>query len=265
MTAAATQAPSVRYAAAAGIARIELQRPDRLNAWTPTLGRELLAALERARGERAVLISGAGRAFSAGADLTLADELRPDGDPDVHTALRRIYNPVIRAVRDLPLPVIAAVHGAAVGIGCSLALACDFVVAAESARFDLGFARVGLIPDGGASASLLARVGLARATELVMLAEPIGTADALRFGLINRVHRDDDLAAQADALAARLAAGPTLAYAGTKRVFNAHAYPRLAAQLELEDDVQQQLKLSDDFAEGVLAFRERRPPRFEGR
>jgi 2-(1,2-epoxy-1,2-dihydrophenyl)acetyl-CoA isomerase len=165
----------------------------------------------------------------------------------------------------MPKPVLAAVNGPAVGIGCSLALACDLIIARESAYFLLAFVNIGLVPDGGSSLLLPERVGLARAAEMAMLGERIGAKQALDWGLINRVAADDEFAGAVDALAARLAAGPTAAYAGAKRQFNEWLFGRMDAQLELEASIQQQAAASGDFLEGVQAFLEKRPPAFEGR
>jgi 2-(1,2-epoxy-1,2-dihydrophenyl)acetyl-CoA isomerase len=259
---------TLRYDAADGVARIELHRPEALNAWTPQLGRELLAALEHAGHDgavRAMLITGAGRAFSAGADVKNPRELTPDGEADLSTRLREIYNPVVLAVRTAPKPVIAAVNGAAAGLGCSLALSCDFVLAAESAYFLLAFVHLGVIPDAGASFFLAERTGTLRATQLVMLGERLPATTAHEWGLVTSVHGDDELRGAAEALAARLAAGPTVALANMKRVLNAAAHARLAEQLELEAAVQQEHATTSDYAEGVLAFKEKRRPRFTGR
>ena len=250
-----------------GELRVVLDRPETMNAWNAELGGELREALELARREpqvRVVVVSGAGRAFSSGADLRAGFELRPDGRPDVRSALDGIFHPLIRAVRDLPKPVIAAVNGPAVGIGCSLALACDLVVARESAYLSLGFGGIGLAPDGGASVLLPARVGLTRAAELALLGERLPARQALEWGLVNRVVADDAFEAEVDALAARLAAGPTRAYAGVKRLLNAWMLRGLAEQLDLEAEIQQELAGSDDFLEGVQAFLERRPAAFGG-
>jgi 2-(1,2-epoxy-1,2-dihydrophenyl)acetyl-CoA isomerase len=216
-------------------------------------------------GVRVVVITGAGRAFSAGADLKAGFDATPAGHPDVGTALRERYHPIIAGLRRMPKPVVAAVNGPAVGIGCSLALACDLVVARESAYFLLAFVNIGLVPDGGSSLLVPERVGLARAAEMAMLGERIGARQALEWGLINRVTADDELDATVDALAARLAAGPTRAYAGAKHQLDAWLFARLDAQLELEAGMQQEAAESADFREGVLAFLEKRPPAFEGR
>ena len=165
----------------------------------------------------------------------------------------------------MPKPVVAAVNGPAVGIGLSLALAADLVVAAESAYLLLAFVNIGLVPDGGSSLFVPARVGFARATEMAMLGERIPAAQALEWGLVNRVVADDAFAAEVAALRDRLAAGPTRSYAGTKRQLNHWLYARMDEQLELEADIQQEMAGSPDFVEGVTAFVQKRPPAFEGR
>jgi 2-(1,2-epoxy-1,2-dihydrophenyl)acetyl-CoA isomerase len=250
------------------VAWITLNRPEALNAWTPQLAREMIAALDHAAASfdiGAVVIAGAGRGFSSGTDLMHPGLLPEAGTkPDVLTLLRDEYNPLITRVRTLPKPVIAAVHGGAVGIGCALALAADLVIAAKSAYFLLAFANIGLALDGGASALLVGRVGHGRASELALLADRIGAEQALGWGLANRVVADDQLLPAAGELAARLAAGPTGAYATIKRTLNAAAYPRLAEILELEATLQQERAESEDFLEGVQAFLQKRPAKFTG-
>lgn len=251
-----------------GAARIELNRPDKMNAWEATLTRDLLAALERVASDdelRAVLLTGVGRGFCSGADLSAGFELTSDGRPDLQRALRERYHPVILGIRELPKPVVAAVNGAAVGVGCSLALACDLILAAESAYFLLAFVNIGLAPDGGSSAFVPTRAGIARAAEMAMLGERISAAKALDWGLVNAVHPDGELADAADELVARLAAGPTRSYAAVKRQLNAWAYPGLTEQLELEASIQQEQAQTRDFTEGVTAFLQKRPAAFEGR
>lgn len=252
-----------------GLGRITLNRPDRLNAWTAELGHELKdAVVERAAESevRAVLVTGAGRAFSSGADLRAGFDPHPDdGRPDVRKELNEIYHPLIAGVRDLEKPVVAAVNGPAVGIGCSLALACDLVLAAESAYFMLAFVNIGLMPDGGSTLFVPATAGKARAFEMALLGERVTSERALEWGLVNAVHPDERLMEEAEALAARLAAGPTRSYAGAKRALNRMLYPDLQRQLDLEAEIQHDLARTDDFVEGVGAFVEKRPAAFRGR
>ncbi|HEX4805699.1 MAG TPA: enoyl-CoA hydratase-related protein [Conexibacter sp.] len=253
---------------AGGAARIELNRPEKMNAWDATLTRDLRAALAHVAEDdalRAVLLTGAGRGFCSGADLSAGFDTTPEGQPDLQTSLHERYHPVIRTIRELPKPVVAAVNGGAVGVGCSLALACDLVLAAESAYFLLAFVNIGLVPDGGSSAFIPARVGLTRALEMALLGERVHAPQALEWGLVNAVHPDGELAGAADALVARLAAGPTRSYAGAKRQLNAWAYRELERQLELEAAIQQEQALTRDFVEGVTAFLQKRAAAFEGR
>jgi 2-(1,2-epoxy-1,2-dihydrophenyl)acetyl-CoA isomerase len=253
---------------AGGAARIELNRPEKMNAWDATLTRDLQAALERVAADdelRAVVLTGAGRGFCSGADLSAGFDPTPNGTPDLQRSLRERYHPVILGLRALPKPVVAAVNGGAVGVGCSLALACDLVLAAESAYFLLAFVNIGLVPDGGSSAFVPARAGAARAAQMAMLGERVGAAQALEWGLVNAVHADGELGAAADALAAKLAAGPTRSYAGAKRQLNAWLYPGLEDQLELEAEIQQEQARTADFMEGVTAFLQKRPAAFQGR
>jgi 2-(1,2-epoxy-1,2-dihydrophenyl)acetyl-CoA isomerase len=258
----------IRVHRARGVEHIELHRPGALNAWTPEMGRELLTALRRAGADdevRAVLLSGAGRAFSAGADVKVPRELTPEGEPDLHTRLEEIYNPIVLALRRMPKPAIAAVHGVAAGLGCSLALACDLVVAAESATFLLAFVHIAVMPDGGALPHLVARVGPARAAQLAMLGERLPAREALAWGVVNDVVADEALSEAGHALAARLAAAPTTAIASMKQVLNAALGIDLEGLLALEARIQQRHATTADYAEGVAAFNAKRPARFTGR
>ncbi len=248
-------------------AKIEFNRPDRLNAWNSQFSADLIAAITEVTGDadiRAVVLVGAGRAFSSGADLKAAAEEAGGGQVDVYRMLTERYHPLITGVRRMPKPVIAAVNGPAAGIGLSLALACDLVVAAESAFFQLAFVNIGLVPDGGSSLLVPSRVGFTRAAELAMLGERLGARTALDWGLINRVWPDAEFAAETDALLDRLAAGATRSYAGTKRQLNQWLYTQMDAQLEFEAGIQREMAATGDFAEGLAAFAEKRPPRFSG-
>jgi len=251
-----------------GAAIIELNRPETMNAWNKQFGLDLRAAVDEVAADdavRAVCITGAGRGFSSGADLRdISDEQTPQGRPDVYKALTERYHPIIQGVREMPKPVLAAVHGPAVGIGLSLALSADLILAAESAYFLLAFVNIGLVADGGSSLLIPERAGFARAAEMALLGERIPAAKALEWGLINRVVPDEELESAAQELAQRLAEGPTRSYAGTKRQLNAWMYSRMAEQLELEASIQQEMAASEDFREGVQAFVGKRPPRFHG-
>ncbi len=248
--------------------KLELNRPARMNALDRQLRLDLLDALRQVAADeeiRAVLVTGAGRAFCSGADLKDERALTPEGHPDIYSVLVQQYHPVITGLRQMPKPVVAAVNGAAAGIGMSIALACDLVLAAESAYFLLAFVNIGLVPDGGSSLLVPSRIGFARAAELAMLGERLGAARALEWGLINQVWPDAELVGRAEALCTKLADGPTGSYAGTKRQLNRWLYEQMADQLEFEARIQQERAASADFAEGVAAFAEKRSPRFTGR
>ena len=220
-------------------------RPDSLNAWTEQFGQELArwsTSGPPTPSVRAVLVTGAGRGFSSGADLKAGFSPHPeDGMPDVQRELHEVYHPIIAGIRRLEKPVVAAVNGPAVGIGCSLALACDLVLAAESAFFGLAFVNIGLMPDGGSTLFVPAAVGKARAFQMALLGERVESARALEWGLVNDVHPDDELLPAAEALADELAAGPTRSYAGSKRALNQMLYPHLDEQLALEAELQHAL------------------------
>ncbi|HEY2161490.1 MAG TPA: enoyl-CoA hydratase [Solirubrobacteraceae bacterium] len=250
-----------------GVGRITLNRPDTLNAWIPEFGAELRDVIDGEAADesvRAVLITGAGRGFSSGADLKAGFERSEDGGPDVRSELHDVYHPAIAGVRRLPKPVVAAVNGPAVGIGCSLAIACDLVMAAESAFFGLAFVNIGLMPDGGSTAFVPPAVGKARAFQMALLGERVPAQQALEWGLVNWVHPDERLMDEAQALVERLAAGPTRSYASSKRALNNFIYGDLDAQLDLEAELQHELARSKDFVEGAAAFVLKRPPEFTG-
>lgn len=261
---------TVRIERRGAAAVVELNRPEQLNAWNLQLGLDLRAALDDLAEDdavRAVMLTGAGRAFSSGADLSEQREGEGAGAEgfDLSARLRERYHPIILAIREMPKPVVAAVNGPAAGIGCSLALACDLIVAAESAYFLLAFVNIGLVPDGGASAFVPARAGLARAMEMALLGERVPAARALEWGLVNDVVPDGELPGRAGELLDRLAAGPTQSYARSKALLNRRLYADLEEQLEAEADAQRELGNSQDFVAGVAGFLAKRPPEFEGR
>jgi 2-(1,2-epoxy-1,2-dihydrophenyl)acetyl-CoA isomerase len=246
------------------VATLTLDRPEALNALTVPVKVALREAFESLAGDRAVralILTGAGRAFCAGQDL--AEREQPDAAP-LDVELRERYNPIIRAIRSMGQPVIAAVNGAAAGAGASLAFACDLRVAAEEARFVLAFGRIGLVPDSGATWFLPRLVGPAKAAELALVGEAVDAQEALRIGLVSKVVPGDQLLAEARTLAGRLAEGAPLALALTKEAFQRSATIDLDEALEGEAKLQGIAGASSDHAEGLAAFREKRPPRFGG-
>jgi len=248
----------------AGLQTITLNRPDTLNAFTPEMHKELRAALEQALDEReirAVLLTGAGRGFCSGQDLSQR-KVEPGAAPiDLSVSLGSYYNPLVRRLRELPKPIVCAVNGVAAGAGANIALACDVVVAARSAKFVQSFSRLGLVPDSGGTYFLPRLVGSARAVGLALFAEPLSAEDAERWGLIWKVFDDDKLMAEAAALARKLAAGPTKGYGLIKRALYASEHNSLDAQLELERDLQREAGFSEDYRKGVAAFLEKRDPK----
>jgi len=254
----------VRYDVADAVATITLDQPDSLNALTVVMKVALRDALERAAADeavRAVVLTGAGRGFCVGQDLREHAEALGGGDTSMST-VREHYNPIVTALAELPKPVIAAVNGAAAGAGASLAFACDFRIAADNASFLMAFARVGLGPDTGASWTLQRLVGYGRALAMLMLAEPVSAAQALEMGLVNALVPGADLPGAAHELAARLAAGPTLAYAGIKQALLAATTSDLTAALETEADIQARCGATADHRNAVQAFLAKQAPTF---
>ena len=247
---------------AAGVTTITLNRPEVMNALNRGLRRELTEALIAGHAGRVIVLTGAGRAFCSGQDLTDAQAL---GAVDFEATLTEEYVPMIRAITHAPVPVIAAVNGAAAGAGANLALACDLVIACESASFIQAFARIGLIPDAGGTSFLPRRVGLQRAMGAALLAEPVSARQAEAWGMIWEAVPDDRFAAVVAARAAQLATGPTGAYAALKQALRGAFDQDLETQLALEARLQGVCGASDDFREGVAAFLEKRRPAFTGR
>jgi len=246
------------------VATITLDRPDALNALTVALKEELLDAFASVADDdavRAIVLTGAGRAFCAGQDLR--ERLEPDAAP-LDTEIRVRYNPLIRSMRTLPKPIVGAINGIAAGAGASLAFACDIRIAAAEASFLLAFGRVGLIPDSGATWLLPRLVGGAKAAELALTTDPLSAADAERFGLVARVVPGDALLTEAKAMAARLADGAPRALALTKRALDASWDASFEEQLETEAVLQGEAGSTADHGEGIAAFLARRPPRFSG-
>ncbi len=264
--------PSIRSEHRGPWRKIVLSRPDRLNAFNDEMHGALSQALEEAAADagcRAVLLTGEGRAFCAGQDL---NDRQPDaaglrdaaGPVDLGRTVDQFYNPLVRRLRSLPKPVVCAVNGVAAGAGANIALACDIVLAARSARFVQAFAKIGLVPDSGGTFFLPRLIGEARARAVAMTAEPVPAEQAAAWGMIWKVVDDGALQGEAEALAQHLAAQPTQGLALTKHALAASAANTLDEQLDLERDLQREAGRTPDYAEGVRAFMEKRPPNFTG-
>ena len=258
---------TILFDLADGVATLTLNRPERLNSFTTEMHEEVAKAIGVVESDpaiRALLVTGAGRGFCAGQDLNLR-EAAAGGEFDAGAAIDRYYNPLVRRLKALKKPVIAAVNGPAAGAGANLALACDIVIAARSATFLQAFCRIGLIPDTGGTWFLPRLAGSARAMGMMLLGEPLPAATAAEWGLIWKVVEDDKLMEEARSLAAKLARGPTVGLGLIKEALNRSLESTLAAQLDAERDLQRIAARSPDFQEGVAAFLEKRPARFTGR
>jgi 2-(1,2-epoxy-1,2-dihydrophenyl)acetyl-CoA isomerase len=255
---------SITFEIKDNIAFITLNRPEKLNSFSGEMVVNLMGRMEECGGlneVRAVLLTGAGRAFSAGQDLS--EIVGPDA-LGMDKILSEQYNPLVRLIRSLPKPVIAAVNGIAAGAGANIALCCDIVVATRSAAFVQAFSKIGLIPDSGGTWFLPRLVGWQKALGIAMLGDKIGATEAERMGMVYKVYDDDEFVGASRALAAVLAQMPTRALAFTKHAFNYSATNSLEAQLLLEDELQQKAALTRDYAEGVNAFLDKRAPLFKG-
>jgi 2-(1,2-epoxy-1,2-dihydrophenyl)acetyl-CoA isomerase len=258
---------NILFECSAGIARLTLNRPERLNSFNIQMHEEVRAALEQVKEDascRVLILTGAGRGFCAGQDL--ADRAVTPGEAatDLGESIERRYKPLVLALRALPMPVIAAVNGVAAGAGANLALACDLVIAARSAAFIQSFSRVGLVPDSGGTWFLPRLIGQARAIGVAFLGDKLGADEAADWGLIWRCVADQDFPGAVDELAQRLAAAPTQALARIKQAIYSSGERSLTEQLDIERDYQRELGHSLDYAEGVAAFLEKRTPRFTG-
>ena len=260
--------PSLLVSLEAGVLTLTLNRPEKLNAFNPDLHQALRQGIERAADEaevRAVILTGSGRGFCAGQDLSERDVSAGAAPIDLSVSLGSHYNPLVRRLRALPKPIVCAVNGVAAGAGANIALACDLVIAARSARFVQSFSRIGLVPDSGGSYFLPRLVGTARAMGLALLGDSLSAEQAQQWGLIWKVVDDGRLGEEANALARQLAKGPTKGYGLLKKALYASSGNSLDAQLDLERDLQREAGLSDDYREGVTAFKEKREPRFSGK
>jgi len=258
---------TILYESGAGIARLTLNRPDKLNSFNVAMHEEVRDALSRVRADptvRVLVLTGAGRGFCAGQDLSDRAVAPGGAAVDLGESVEKYYGPLVLALRRLPLPVICAVNGVAAGAGANLPLACDIVIAARSASFVEVFCKLGLIPDTGGTYFLPRLLGSARATALAMLGERLSAEQAADWGLIWKCVDDDQLAAETDRLAHHFAQAPTLGLARAKQALQASGLHTLEAQLDLERDFMRELGRSADYREGVAAFMAKRPPRFTG-
>jgi 2-(1,2-epoxy-1,2-dihydrophenyl)acetyl-CoA isomerase len=262
------QSETLLASVADGVMTLTLNRPDKLNSFNEEMHRALRAAIESARDEatvRAVLLTGAGRAFCAGQDLGDRDPRNSTEAPDLGYTIETFYNPLLRLIRALDKPIVCAVNGVAAGAGANIALACDIVLAAKSAKFIQAFSKIGLVPDSGGTWSLPRLLGEARAKGLALTAEPLPAETAAAWGMIWKAVDDDQLMPEAVALAKRLAAGPTFGLGLIKQAIQAAAANTLDQQLDLERDLQRRAGRSADYAEGVAAFLDKRPAEFKGK
>ncbi|HYE27454.1 MAG TPA: 2-(1,2-epoxy-1,2-dihydrophenyl)acetyl-CoA isomerase PaaG [Allosphingosinicella sp.] len=254
---------TILFSTEGGIARLTLNRPDRLNSFTVEMHEEVIDALGRLDGARVLVLTGAGRGFCAGQDLN-DRAVAPGQAVDLGESVEKRYNPLVRRLTSLPFPVVARVNGVAAGAGANIALACDIVVAAKSAKFIQSFASIGLIPDSGGTWVLPRLVGQARALGLALTAEPLPADQAAAWGLIWKAVEDDELDEEVDALAARFAAAPTRGLARIKQMIRGSWTRGLGEELDLQRDAMRELGYSDDYREGVAAFMEKRKPNFTG-
>lgn len=249
-----------------GVATIRMNRPERMNPYDPEMGKALSSAVSEASVDpsvRCVVLTGAGKAFSVGGDIEFMAAFREEGERKFldHTLL---LHALITSIRKAPKPVIAAVNGVAAGAGFSMALACDVAVSAASARFTSGYQNIGLSPDGGLTFFLARALGTQRAMEMTLFSKVLSAMEAAEWGLVQKVIPDADFPAQTAAIAEQIAAGPTLAYAKTKELYNRALSQPLETHLEEERRNIARSATTSDFREGIRAFLEKRPARFEG-